>query len=678
MSAPSPASPARPVSLAAAAVVAVVLATFELIVTLAVPDSGVNWRFETYTPALFAITILVLGLHGVALLAVDRGVERLPGRARPIYWGLLAAAFGVAWQDSVMHGDGIRAFAYYDAVRVVGALAGAVGLSAWCWAIGFWTRLGIWWRRAAAALAVLGGAAVTQTVLLSYDTFHGYLVMFTAANATWLLAPLLRARASNVIGWLMLAASAAAVVVTPQWESGQRAVQRFTEIPAALLALPWTAPLQLQPESVLNPDADLTSAQLAAFRRGFTQWRDELTEEVHGSNVLLIVLESTRADSWADPAIAPRFHQWKKHGLYIPRAVAQYPATPLAYGAMFTSQPPSVLTQTPAWARSRLFDRLAPRFDHVILSRPKNPWFDKEAITDFFVPKDVPVMQHTSAGGGLNNLRREIGKLKPDESFFAWVHLYEPHQPWVKRPKYAREGKGDRIAYESEVGFVDFYLGSFMEWFFAQPAAAETLVIVIADHGEALGERVHGKPFWGHHVHVRNVVSHIPAFIAAPGLPRGETATDIPVAQLDVMPTMFDFVGEELPLQTYAQGRSIFALIEERAPRDLITEAFSIRGKEFFEFVQTVNDMEPAEARKRFQEINSGGSYAPKIALQYGRHKVIRDLLLFETELFDIEADPGEQHNLAETNPELRDELEQRLEAWRRQQGWVVGQLEAR
>ena len=99
-----------------------------------------------------------------------------------------------------------------------------------------------------------------------------------------------------------------------------------------------------------------------------------------GQNVLLIVLESTRADAWQNERLTPKFHQWKRHGVYFPRAVANYPATPLAYGAIFTSQPPAVLAQTHAWANPRLFDIAHDKFDHFFLSQPNINWFDHTAI----------------------------------------------------------------------------------------------------------------------------------------------------------------------------------------------------------------------------------------------------------------------------------------------------------
>ncbi len=640
---------------------------------LAVPDD-MRWTHATHTPVLLAISVAVVGLHGAGVILVDRALQRFE-RPRLIVWLVLAGAFGLGWQDTLLRGDGIRASDYYDALRVIGAIAAPIFVATYVYVVGFAPRGPLWARRVLAALTAVIGFVGVQFVFTDYVQFHAYLVLFVAGNLVWAVAPWGRSRAVAISGWTLLACSLAAVAVVPNWMSGQRATQRYSEAPAALLWLPWTESLQVPAESVLNPDATLTSQGIAAIRRSVQGLRAELGGEPRGSNVLLIVLESTRSDTWSQPAIAPNFHRWKKHGLYVPRAVAQYPATPLAYGAMFTSQPPSVLTQTPAWAESRLFDLLSLRFDHLVLSRPKNRWFDKEAITDFFVDDDTPVAKHTSTADGLSNLRKSIGAIEESDSFFAWTHLYEPHQPWVKQPEFMRS-TGSRAAYESEVSLVDSELGKFMDWFFEQPFADETLVVIIADHGEGLGERVRGKKFFGHHVHVRNMVSHVPAFFAGPGIPKGVTNTEVPFAQIDMMPTLFDFLGEDLPEETMAQGRSLFASLEDPEPRALVTEAFSIRGKQFFEFVQAVRKSNASKARERFREVSSSGTYAPKVALQYGRHKVIRDMLLQETQLFDILEDPEELVDLADKDPKTLADLEAKLAEWRARQTWVIRQLE--
>lgn len=141
-----------------------------------------------------------------------------------------------------------------------------------------------------------------------------------------------------------------------------------------------------------------------------------------GQNVLLIVLESTRADAWLNEQLTPKFHRWKRRGVYFPRAVANYPATPLAYGAIFTSQPPAVLAQTPHWANLRLFDTAHDKFDSFFLSQPNIDWFNHTAITQFFIPDNVEPHRHNDAEEGLNYMREAIEEAGT-QHFLGWVHL---------------------------------------------------------------------------------------------------------------------------------------------------------------------------------------------------------------------------------------------------------------
>lgn len=666
----------EPLAIWSPALVGALLAGFELLVLVL---GGGEDLAASDVVVMVALCTAVVGAHGAFVVAADVIlVERGADRARARLWLLAAAAFGAGWQDTMMHGDGIQAADHYLAIRVGSALVAPAGLEAWALLVGPASPLSPVLRRALAFAVGLAGAVATQTLLTDYDAMHGYLALFVAANVTLALWPLLARRSAGASGALVLGASILAVVVIPSFSDGQRSAQALTAVPAALLSLPWTAPLQEPAEPTLDVASVLSGRADRALRAELALLRDELGAAPRGDSVLLIVLESTRADSWANEEVAPQFADWRKAGLFVPRAVAQYPATPLAYGALFTAQPPSVLTQTPQWARSRLFDELAPRFDHLLLSRPLSKWLDRGAITDFFVPRDVSLMEHNNTEVGLPALRDRLEALDPEASFFAWAHLYEPHKPWKWRKRFSdAETWSRRVAYESEVTWVDDSLGAFMTWFLAQPKAASTLVIVIADHGEGMGERIEGKPFWGHHVHVHTSVSHVPAFFAGPGLPKDEVRS-LPVGQLDVMPTVFDFLGAPLPPGALPQGRSLYATLEDPAPRDLVTEAFSIRGAAFFELIEQVRTRDIEAVRERFAKVSTSGTYAPKIALQRGRYKISRNLLLKRSRLFDVDADPDERHDLSAEEPELFARLQQRLDAWRAKQAWVVRELEGR
>jgi len=149
-------------------------------------------------------------------------------------------------------------------------------------------------------------------------------------------------------------------------------------------------------------------------------------------------------------------------------------------------------------------------------------------------------------------LREGIAKAG-EQRFFGWVHLYEPHDPYHPRPKYGPQS-GPAAAYTSEIAYIDDQLGTFMEWFCEQPVASETLVIIIADHGEGINDETDGAPFWGHHVHVHNILSTVPAYFSGPGLPRDSTRLRLDMSQIDVMPTILDFVGAKPAATRHPQG----------------------------------------------------------------------------------------------------------------------------
>jgi hypothetical protein len=391
--------------------------------------------------------------------------------------------------------------------------------------------------------------------------------------------------------------------------------------------------------------------------------------------VLLVVLESTRADVWSDPAVAPEFARWRSHGVTVKRAVAQYPATPLAYGALFTSHPPSVVAQSPHWNKHHLFDLLAPRFQHVFLSEPNDAWFRTGAITSFITENPTRVRRHESTDQAMKNLRAFLATEGSRGSFFAWAHLFDPHSPYLPRGGVSpKAGRG--VRYRSEVKALDADLGAFMRWFYEQPFATRTLVLVIGDHGQALGELLDGEAYVGHHVHVAGVISHIPFYASGAGLPVGVENAEVRVSQLDVMPTIFDFLGAELPARFAVQGMPLPNLLAERPLRSLPTEAFSIRGAEFFSFVKRAGRTDARAQRRFFREMWASGTYAPKLAIERGRWKIARDAVLGDDALYDLERDPNETKNLAAERPAELGAMREALEAWTREQVSVLAELD--
>jgi arylsulfatase A-like enzyme/tetratricopeptide (TPR) repeat protein len=143
----------------------------------------------------------------------------------------------------------------------------------------------------------------------------------------------------------------------------------------------------------------------------------------------------------------------------------------------------------------------------------------------------------------------------PDR-FFAWVHVYDPHADYDPPAGFSL-GFAGRL-YDGEIAYVDAQLARLLERLDARFPRAGTLVVVTADHGEALGE--HGEST--HSYSLYDATQRVPLILAGPGF-RGGRAVGGVARLADVAPTLAAAVGAELPGAT---GRDLAkALPDTRA-----------------------------------------------------------------------------------------------------------------
>jgi arylsulfatase A-like enzyme len=105
-----------------------------------------------------------------------------------------------------------------------------------------------------------------------------------------------------------------------------------------------------------------------------------------------------------------------------------------------------------------------------------------------------------------------------------------------------RELERMRALYAGEVTMTDRWLGRFIDTLDSSDFAQETLLVVLSDHGVALGEHdATGKPFWA----LYPELTDIPFLIRHPeGKGAGETS-DFFASTHDVAPTILGFLGVE-------------------------------------------------------------------------------------------------------------------------------------
>ena len=137
--------------------------------------------------------------------------------------------------------------------------------------------------------------------------------------------------------------------------------------------------------------------------------------------------------------------------------------------------------------------------------------------------------------------------------FFAWVHLYEPHAPYAPPESMRARFPPTMVgAYDAEIATADLEVGRLLNHLATDGRLAHTIVVVLGDHGESLGEHDELQhAFFRVWLHRRRDSAH-----ASPG-PGGEHP-QVPdqVRIVDVMPTALDLVKIDVPRRKF-RGRSL-------------------------------------------------------------------------------------------------------------------------
>ncbi len=253
---------------------------------------------------------------------------------------------------------------------------------------------------------------------------------------------------------------------------------------------------------------------------------------------------------------------------------------------------------------------------------------------------------------------------------FLFLHLYDAHGRYLPQgdyrdlfqsdepgprldrvPKYQRlldeRGELERSlnvyvdAYDEMIRYADDQVARLLGDFDLD----ETLVVLLSDHGETLGERYH---VLDHGAQVFDEQIRIPLIFAGPDVPVGRHAAT--VRMIDVLPTLFTLLGLERPSDLPVQGRDLAPLMrgEEGGPEPVFASARAA-GRRHRDRLYDL------DRSRRILSLRDGGW---KVVLYPGEREDY-------VELYDLSADPGERVNLAETRPEVRERMLERLARWR-------------
>lgn len=396
-------------------------------------------------------------------------------------------------------------------------------------------------------------------------------------------------------------------------------------------------------------------------------------------NVLLVVADTLRADrlsayGYARPT-SPNLERLAADGVLFEHAWAQASSTFPSMNSLLTSRHPALFFGQPKGALG-----IPPHIPQLaeLLHREG---YATAAVSASPIVRHRPgqVNKVGGFGGGFDTFEEACEwrwgrcvsaaalRLLPQlrEPFFLYAHYLDPHavytppRPLARRFAAAQRGThawsragdprpisaalyGDAetawderdvqqlsALYDGEVAAFDRELGRLLAALAERGLAERTLVIVAADHGEALLE--HGHAEHGHSLFEEEL--HVPLVLRPPGGGSRRVATA--VANLDIVPTILDYLGLAGP--PGIEGRSLRPLAEGHG-----------EGREARPLFALIGDLR---------------------ATTDGRHKLIRHLGNGEVQLFDLRADAGERRDLWPARTDAARPLAMALTAWVEREG---------
>jgi arylsulfatase A-like enzyme/Tfp pilus assembly protein PilF len=213
-----------------------------------------------------------------------------------------------------------------------------------------------------------------------------------------------------------------------------------------------------------------------------------------------------------------------------------------------------------------------------------------------------------------------------DRPWFAWAHFYDPHDPYEPPREFWQPGPRGR--YDGEVTYSDYWIGKLLEVAHQVSADRPLLIVLTADHGEALGE--HQELTHGFFVY--DSTMRVPLIFSWPGRIVPGSGSE-PVQLIDVAPTILELL--DVPAAGASDGRGM---------------ASGLLGGELA--------LHPALMETWLPWTYYG--WAPLAAWLDRQWKLVDAP---EAELYDVHADPAETHNLAADQAAVADRLGMAMDA---------------
>ncbi len=350
-------------------------------------------------------------------------------------------------------------------------------------------------------------------------------------------------------------------------------------------------------------------------------------------NVILVTFDTTRADhlgAYGYPhGLTKGFDDFARRGVFFVRAYAPAPLTLPSHATMLTGlYPPEHGLRVNGSGR---LEREIPLLPEILKQHGYDTGaFIAAAVLDSqygldrgfsFYDDDLPKKRSRDHFGeprrdGEDVMASALSWLRQRKSrpFFCWIHLFDAHGPYDFRPDVFGQ-KFEQHPYDAGVARQVQELERLTTFLTNRQLDANTLVVVAGDHGEGLDD--HGES--EHGMLVYNTTLHVPlVFVGPRECQPGKRVPDV-VSLVDLTPTLLDIL--QIPAPQHVSGRSLRAALKGQAigSRDCYAETDT-------PFVYN--------------------HWSPLRTVISHRWKYIQTT---RPELYDLQNDPGEETNLAES-----------------------------
>lgn len=254
----------------------------------------------------------------------------------------------------------------------------------------------------------------------------------------------------------------------------------------------------------------------------------------------------------------------------------------------------------------------------------------------------------------VTRLALEWIRIRRDRRFLLFLNYFDPHDPYSPPWRYCRrfsdadaaigenreaivtggqEPSPDELkrlseAYDGEIRYVDDQLAVLFRSLESWELLERTLVLIIGDHGESLGE--HGA--LGHANNVYETEVRVPLIVRYPGQQEGRHVDSV-VHMVDVFPTLVEALGTEPPV-----GQQGNRLLSNHRTHPVVASLTPWTSQ--------------SESKAR--------STQPQLAVYRDPWKLVQTAD-GTAELYDIREDPREHSDLATVRPDVVFELRQEL-----------------